>query len=437
MADRPNVLFLFTDDQRHDTLHGLGNEQIVTPHMDELARRGCCFTRAHIMGSYTAAVCIASRSMLLTGRTLWRAPQQVPESSALWPELMRQAGYRTFSTGKWHNDRGAFHRGFDAGAKIFFGGMSNHMAVPVHDFDPSGEYPAEKRYIGKKFSSELFTDQAVRFLEEYEDEEPFFMYVSYTAPHDPRMAPDRYEGMYPRGEVAVPENFLPQHPFDNGELRIRDEKLAPWPRTPEIVQEHIGAYYAMITHLDDQVGRVLEALQRTGHAEDTTLIFAGDNGLAVGQHGLLGKQNLYEHSIRVPLSIAGPGLQAGAQCDADCYLMDIFPTICEMTGLEIPDTVEGRSLLPLMRGESDRLRETTYFAYMGCQRGVRDERFKLLEYKVDGARTTQLFDLQEDPWELNDLSADPEYADDVGRLRAELRAWQRQTDDPEEGNWDF
>ena len=435
MSQRPNVLFLFTDDQRFDTLGVLGNREIRTPHMDELSRRGVAFTRAHIMGSYTAAVCIASRSMLLTGRTLYRAPQHVPLTSALWPQVMREHGYATWSTGKWHNDAGAFTRGFERGDKIFFEGMSNHLEVPVHDFDPSGAYPKEKRYIGKKFSSELFTDAAVDFLRRYDEDRPFFAYVSYTAPHDPRMAPAQYDRLYDRSRIELPASFMPRHPFDNGEMTIRDEVLAPSPRTPEIVREHIAAYYAMITHLDDQIGRVLAALEECGHADNTIIIFAGDNGLAVGRHGLLGKQNLYDHSIRVPLSISGPGLPAGAVCEADCYLHDVFPTICELTGLPIPDTVEGLSLLPVVRAERPYARPSMFFAYMSCQRAVREGRLKYVQYDVGGCKTVQLFDVENDPAEVHDLAGDPQHRLDCERLRERLAEWQAALDDPLAGEW--
>ena len=424
MPSRPNVLFLFTDDQRFDTLQALGNREIATPHMDELARRGVSFTHAHIMGSYTAAVCIASRAMMLTGRSLFRAPQTIPPDVALWPELMREAGYATFCTGKWHNDVAAFTRGFERGEKIFLGGMSNHLQVPVHDFDPSGRYPKEKSYIGKKFSSELFSEEAIEFLRRYEEDRPFFLYLAYTAPHDPRMAPKKYDGLYDRPKIDLPENFLPEHPFDNGELRVRDEQLAPWPRTPEIVREHIAAYYAMITHLDDQIGRVLAALDEAGHAGNTIVLFAGDNGLAVGQHGLLGKQSLYDHSVRVPLVMTGPGLPHGGRCDALCYLHDVFPTVCEMAGVPTPESVEGRSLLPIVRGEEP-ARESLFFAYMNVQRAVRDERYKLIEYFVDGQHTRQLFD----------LAGDPDCAQHRERLHDRLADWQSAVGDPLAGTW--
>ncbi len=426
---RPNILFLFTDDQRFDTLHALGNRDIVTPNLDALVENGVTFTHANIMGSTVPAVCAPSRAMLLTGRTLFHVPINLEGQLSL-PEVLRQAGYTTFATGKWHNTPPSFARGFTAGAKIFFGGMSNHLKVPVYDFDPSGKYPKGASYIGKKFSSELFSDAAVQFLREYTEEQPFFLYLPYTAPHDPRMAPEKYANMYDPRKIPVPENFMPEHPFDNGELRIRDEKLAPWPRTPEIVQEHIAAYYAMITHLDDQMGRVLAALQAAGHADNTIVIFAGDNGLAVGRHGLMGKQNLYEHSVRVPLVVSGPGIPKGEQRDAFCYLLDIFPTLCDLTDLPVPESVEGRSLAPVIAGDQPKVRDTLFFAYKDVQRAVREERYKLIQYSVNGARTTQLFDLANDPWEVKNLADDPTHADHLARLREELTRWQREVSDP-------
>ncbi|GAF96928.1 unnamed protein product, partial [marine sediment metagenome] len=290
-------------------------------------------TNAYIMGSMSGAVCMPSRAMLMTGRTLFRLEGSggtVPEEQVTMPETLQKAGYNTFETGKWHQDRATFKRCFTHGSKIFFGGMSNHYKVPVNDFDPTGEYPKEKIYSDEgKHSSELFSDAAIRFLRDYADDKPFFMYVSFTAPHDPREMPVEYLDMYDSDKIPLPENFMPEHPFDNGELIIRDELLAKFPRTPEEIRTHIAAYYAMITHVDAQIGRILDTLKETGNAENTIIIFSGDNGLAVGQHGLLGKQNLYEHSVHVPLIISGPGMPVGEKRDALCYLFDIFPTLCD------------------------------------------------------------------------------------------------------------
>ncbi len=440
-ARRPNILFLFTDDQRFDAVGALGNpalpRQVITPNMDRLVERGTAFTHAAIQGSVCPAVCQPSRAMLMTGRSLYHAPRDCGEFTTL-PQHLREHGYSTFGTGKWHNLPPSYARSFSDGASIFYGGMSNHLEVPVYDFHPDGSYPEEDRSIGKEFSSELFSDAAIDFLSACDGDAPFFAYVSYTAPHDPRMAPREFADLYDPSRIEVPPNFQPVHPFDNGEMVIRDEMLAPFPRTPEIVQEHIAAYYAMITHLDAQIGRVLDALEESGHADDTIVVFAGDNGLAVGQHGLMGKQNMYEHSVRVPLVIGGPGLPQGERSDALCYLLDLFPTLCDLADLPAPQTVEGRSLAPTIRGEAGAGGyDDLFFAYMDRQRAVRDERWKLVEYFGPAERVTQLFDLAADPWETANLASAPGMDEQVNRLRSALTAWQRAIDDPAEGAIDW
>ena len=430
---RPNILFLFTDDQRFDTIRALGNKDIVTPNMDRFVRNGTTFTNAYIMGSMSGAVCKPSRAMLLSGKNLFDLVDKggtIPPEHPMLPEIFRDDGYITFGTGKWHNGREAYARSFTAGANIFFGGMSDHYRVPIRDFDPTGKYPKETKYYKEgKHSSELFSDAAIEFLQDYKEDKPFFVYVSYTAPHDPRTAPKKYHDMYDPYKIALPKNFMAEHPFDNGEMRIRDEKLASRPRTPKEVSRHIADYYAMITHVDAQIGRVLEALEETGQAENTIIIFSGDNGLAVGQHGLMGKQNLYEHSVHVPLIISGPGIPKGKKRDALCYLHDIYPTVCELTGVAIPHSVKSKSLVPVLRDRKKKIRDTLFFAYKDIQRGIRDKRYKLILYFVKGKQTTQLFDLQVDPWELKKLADEGKYAEHVEKLDKKLLRWKNELGD--------
>jgi arylsulfatase A-like enzyme len=442
-SDRPNILFFFTDDQRFDTIAALGNEHIHTPNIDRLVHGGTTFTHAHIMGGSCPAVCMPSRAMLHSGRTLFHIQdqgQEVPADHALLGETLRAAGYTTFGTGKWHNGKAAFNRSFTHGAEIMFGGMADHWNVPVYDYDPSGQYatmlpivdepggsnkvryrPCDHIHSGKH-SSELLADATIDFLRQHEDG-PFFAYLSFLAPHDPRTMPQEFLDMYDPEQVPLPKNFLGGHPFDNGELHIRDEMLAGFPRTPLEIRRHIAEYYAMITHLDAQLGRVVAVLEEKGELENTIIVFAGDNGLAVGQHGLLGKQNLYEHSVRVPLIFSGPGVPKGERRDACAYLLDIFPTLCGLVDTPVPDSVEGVSLAPAMADPNEKVRDTLLCAYRHIQRSARDRRYKLIEYVVDGRRTTQLFDLETDPLEMHNLADDPAHADPVARLRTELVRW--------------
>ena len=431
---KPNFVFLFTDDQTYRSIHALNNPEISTPNMDRLVGRGTSFTHCFIQGSLSGAVCVCSRSMLMTGRSLFRSPlsPSAEDGFPLWPQVFRDAGYSTFGTGKWHNGKEAYALCFSHGSNIFFGGMHNmnsggHATPFVYDFDPDGQYPDEARRQPEVFSTDLFADSTVEFLNTYTDDAPYFAYVPFTAPHDPRMAPETFAAMYPPGSVSVPPNFLPEHPFDNGEMKIRDEALAPWPRTPEVVQEHRAAYYAMVSHTDYHVGRILDAVAARPDADNTYVIFTSDNGLAVGEHGLLGKQNMYDHSMRVPLIVAGPDVGTNRRVDDLVHLHDIFPSTCELAGLETPGTVESRSIAPLINGTGTGGYESVFGGYRVVQRMVRTDRHKLIRYPMIGR--TQLFDMREDPYEMRDLSGDPAQAATVAEMNAELASWQRETGD--------
>ena len=197
---------------------------------------------------------------------------------------------------------------------------------------PGPRWQADGQRTGEKFSSELFADSAIEFLQNHDGKKPFFAYVAFTAPHDPRQPPLGYREPYYRKLPPLPANFLPQLPFDNGMMQGgRDENLAAWPRTEAMIRDQLAEYYGLITHLDEQIGRILAALEKSGQAENTIIIFAADNGLALGSHGLLGKQSVYEHSMRTPLIIAGPGIPRGKATRAFTYLLDLFPTLCDVT----------------------------------------------------------------------------------------------------------
>ncbi len=342
MIHKPNIVFFFTDDQRFDTLHALGNAAIKTPNIDKLIARGTALTHAHIPCGTSGAVCMPSRAMLHTGRSLFhldREGQQIPKNHITLGQALRTNGDRTFGTGKWHNGKESFNRSFAEGAEIFFGGMADHWNVPVHNYDPDCQYNAKlpscvdmmhsKEVVYRHahhitpglHSSEMVCKAGIDFIHRQDGAVPFFAYIAFLAPHDPRVMPESFQRMYDPKHIELPPNFAGGHPFDTGALRIRDEELAAFPRSPEETKQHLADYYAMITHLDDQLGRVMNALEAKGLLEDTIIVFAGDNGLALGQHGLFGKQSCYEHSVRVPLVFAGPGIPAGRTSDTYAYLL--------------------------------------------------------------------------------------------------------------------
>ncbi len=422
-SGRPNLVVLVSDDHRPDALGAL-NRQLRTPNLDRLVMAGVLFRGAHIPGSDHVAVCIPSRAMLLSGRSLFRVGHDLAGVET-WPEALRAAGYQTLATGKWHNGAEACGRIFPGARNVFLGGMTDQFRVTVRDFDAQGR-PGEPRVV-ERHATELFTDTAFELLRDRDPQRPFALYVAYTAPHDPRAAPPEYHARYDPRWMTLPQNFLPEHPFDNGELAVRDERLLPVPRGNEAVRREIADYYAMITHLDAQVGRLLDALNRAGLAENTVVVFAGDNGLALGSHGLLGKQNLYQHSVGVPLIIAGARFKGPRAEAALCYLHDLAPTLCELAGVRPPEGMEGRSLVPILEGRARGLRSELFFAYRDVQRAWRDDRWKLIHYPVIGR--TQLFDLKADPGEIEDLAAEPRHSARVARLMRNLQAAQRAAGD--------
>jgi arylsulfatase A-like enzyme len=420
----PNVLLLFADDQRADTIAAWGNQHIQTPNLDGLVRRGFSFRNNYCFGSNSGAVCVPSRAMLMSGRT-WFDVRLDLAGVKLLPELLRERGYTTFATGKWHNGEKSFCRAFPRGRSVFFGGMADHTKVPVADVEDG---KVRNRRTAEKFSTEQFAGAAVEFIRGYHEKGPFFCYVPFTAPHDPRNPPEKYREMYYRKRPPLPANFLPQHPFDNGMTKnIRDENLAPYPRTKEVIGEQLCEYYGHITFLDEQVGRILKALEDSGHAKNTIVIYTADHGLALGSHGLLGKQSVYEHSMKCPLIIAGPGVPAGKSTEAFTYLFDLFPTVCSLAGASLPEKVAGKDLQPLWTGKVSRVRDSVFLPFSKLMRSVRDDRWKLIVYPPINHR--QLFDLKEDPAETRNLAEDPKHAAEIQHLTDLMKKWQAQVGD--------
>lgn len=440
---QPNVIFLFTDDQRYDTIAALGNDRIKTPNLDKLVKQGTSFRQAHIMGGTCMAVCTPSRASLFSGRTLWNLESQgdwdfaIPEKYVTMAEAFRRAGYVTFAAGK--NDPGFgkggdhFMRSFSKGDNLYYrGGHRGNNRTPMHSYPEDGKLvKANMKPVDGRFNADHFADAAVNFLKARtkSEKKPFFAYISFMTPHDPFNAPEEYLAMYEGKDMALPANYLPEHPFNAGVHHIRDEKLMKRPLTKEAIKRTLARYYALVTHTDAQIGRILKALEESGEADNTIIVFSSDNGLALGSHGLTGKQNVYQHGVQIPLIMKGPGVPKGETRDQLCYLYDIYPTLCELAGLKVPDTVQFRSLAPVLKDAAADHMGQLYFSFMNWQRAIRDERYKLIEFCVGDKRTTRLFDLQRDPNETKDLSEQAEMKPVLMKMRALLEISARQAND--------
>lgn len=436
-AEKPNILFIFSDDQSHDTIRALGHTDIDTPNLDRLVERGTTFTHAYNMGSYSPAVCIASRAMLITGRTLWRSNGAVAndaKAGRLWPQRMAAQGYETYFSGKWHINTDAT-KCFEHTSNIR-GGMPKDTTAGYNrplPGKPDSWNPSDPKFggfwQGGKHWSEVVGDDGVTFLgQAAKSDKPFFMFLSFNAPHDPRQSPKEYVDRYPLRRIQVPESFLPEYPQNEligSGRKLRDERLAPFPRDPNSVKVNRQEYYAIITHMDTQIGRILDALEASGKADHTWIIFTSDHGLAVGHHGLMGKQNMYEHSLRVPFIVTGPGAKAGVKIDAPIHLQDAMATALDLAGAD-RQGVEFQSVRPLLAGEKGGL-DAVYGAYTDAQRTVIHDGWKLILYPK--AKVAKLFHLTDDPHELKDLAADPAMTNRQRALFAKFKELQQETND--------
>ncbi len=462
---RPNFLIIVTDDQSPFTLSAYGNTVCQTPNIDRLAASGMTFDAAYHMGSWSGAVCIPSRTMLITGRTLWHIPNsnnQAPPGGDLahvpadladnsLAAVFNRPGYDTFRTCKEGNS-------YPPGDSLF---------TVLHEQSMRGGTP--------ETSSEWHGDRAVEFLQQREatgDADPFLMFFGFSHPHDTRDGTPELLGRYgaynaiePPTEVnplapPLPLNYLPAHPFHHGHPMLRDEVEVSGvliSRSEATVRNEIGREYACIELIDTQIGRVLEQLDAMGELDNTFIFFTSDHGIAVGRHGLMGKQNLYEHTWRVPFIVMGPGIEPGSRAPGNIYLLDLLPTLCDLADSSIPETVEGISFAPVLRGEAETIRDVLYGCYCGGtlpgMRSIRVADWKLIKYDViDGTvRETQLFNLADNPHEfliehhaadvvaltgiqpaahhLN-LASDPRCAAKRHELEALLLAEMQRLDDP-------
>ena len=438
-ATKPNVLFIFADDMSYETIGAHGMLDIDTPHLDTLVERGATFTHAYNMGAWGGAVCVASRAMLNTGRFLWNSQKTDLKSycadNLMWSQRMKQAGYQTYMTGKWHVPVSA--PGIFDVAKNVRAGMpkgSGYDRPKDAAAYAAGWKPWETKYggywAGGKHWSEVVADDSVAFLEQAaDDDKPFFMYLAFNAPHDPRQAPKDYIDRYPLERIKVPENFLEEYPHADAGYgkRLRDERLMPYPRTEFAVKVNRQEYFALITHMDVQIGRILAALETSGKADNTYIVFTADHGLAVGHHGMSGKQNMYDHSVRVPFMVVGPTVKAGSKVDAPIYLQDVMATSLDLAGGS-QDGVAFKSLLPMLQGKNTAHYDTIYGAYMGRQRMISKDGWKLIVYPTVGA--SRLFNLTKDSNEMVDLAGNPEYATKLQQLTAQLETMMDEMNDP-------
>jgi arylsulfatase A-like enzyme len=452
--ERPNILFIIADDQSpFDFKFYNPDSALEAPTIEKLAAEGMVLDGAYHMGAWSGAVCTPSRHMVMIGRTVWRLPNNrlLPDAAPAniaentMAAIFNRAGYDTMRTCKKGNSYAA----------------ANAKFTVVHDATKRGGTP--------ETGSAWHGDRVMDYLGEREasnDEDPFLIYFGFSHPHDTRDGTPELLKKYgatnhkdknslpPANPLqpALPVNYLPEHPFFHGQPGLRDEVAVSgvWKnRDEQTIRNEIGRQFACSEYIDQQIDRVLKKLEAMGKLDNTYVIYTADHGMAIGRHGLQGKQNLYEHTWRVPFIVKGPGIEAGSRARGNTYLLDVLPTLCDFAGIKAPDTVEGTSFRPVLEGKKETIRDVLYGVYSGGtkpgMRCVRKGDWKLTQFDVmDGTiRETQLFNLAENPHEfvaehgktkdnpmLTDLAEDPTYADKLAEMQALLLSEMRRLGDP-------
>lgn len=434
---KPNIMFVFADDLTHEGVAAYGLSEVKTPNIDRLVNNGVSFMHAYNMGAWGGAVCVASRAMLNTGCFVNRA-LAATKTKPQWADMMNDAGYSSYMTGKWHVP-GGMKPSFKV-AKHVRGGMPNQTKEGYdrpknEEAYKDGWKPWDTKYggfwKGGTHWTQVVADDTLSFFEKVKgDDSPFFMYLAFNAPHDPRQAPKEYVDMYPLDSINVPKNFLPEYPYAEAICgkNLRDERLMPYPRTEYSVKVNRQEYYAAITYMDYHIGRMLDALEASGKADNTYIIFTADHGLSVGHHGLVGKQNMYEHSMAVPFVMVGPGIKKNSRIDIPIYLQDAMATTLDLAGIKKAAHIEFKSLLPLLSGKTKTHYDNIYGKYMNRQRMILDGDWKLIMYPY-AEKKMRLFNIKNDPLEMDDQIDNPEYASKVKQLRRDFIILQKNMGD--------
>ena len=461
-----NVIFILADDHRFDFMGFTGKVPwLKTPAMDRLAREGAYFKNTFV----TTALCSPSRASILTGlfshnHTVVDNMAPVPKGLIYFPQYLQEAGYQTSFFGKWHmgDETDEPKPGFNHWESFKGQGVYYNPTLNIN-----GKQVA---YKDSAYISDLLTEHAVDWLENRDKEKPFFLYLSHKAVHADFQPAKRHKGKYKNEPIELPPSFRTSDSQVKGKQSVNQSieqevsKKQPLKgedyygkgRTPDwqkmqreswhgvdymyygkiSFSEFYRRYCETLLGVDESVGELLGYLDKNGLAEETLVIYMGDNGFSFGEHGLIDKRHFYEESVKVPFLIRCPEIFGGSKTmEPMIQNIDVAPTILAVAGIEKPPHFQGQSILPLLQGKEVKWRDKIFYEYYWehdypqtpTMHGVRTERYKLIRYHGIWD-TNELYDLQEDPYEMNNLIASPEHQVLVEKLTNDIYDWLESTD---------
>lgn len=435
-----NVIFILTDDHRYDFMGFTGKiPWQKTPHMDKLADGGAYFKNAFV----TTSLCSPSRASILTGQyshvhTIVDNVAGEPDSLVYFPQYLQNAGYTTSFFGKWHmgddDDRprpGFNHWESFRGQGVYYNPSLNINGKHVQFKDSS--------YI-----TDLLTNHAIEWLDNRDKKKPFFLYLSHKAVHSPLAPAKRHKGMYANKKYTLPQTYWQT---SNDEYKslfwpewVKQQRYS-WHGVDYMYHNHndidsmVQAYNETLMAVDESIGTIVDYLNKNGLANNTMIIYMGDNGFSWGEHGLIDKRHFYEESVKVPFLVYAPWLFKGGKTITKMVQnIDIAPTILELAGLQKPEYMPGKSFINLLKGDSAVWRDKIFYEYYWeydfpmtpSIYGVRTDKYKYIRYMGIWDQN-ELYDIEKDPFEVNNLINKPEYADIAKKMSADLFDWLEST----------
>lgn len=455
-AKQPNIVFIMSDDHAAHAMSCYGSRINKTPNIDRIAEEGLrldnCFC--------TNSICSPSRAAILTGQYnhlngVKTIVDHLDGRQTTFPKLLQAAGYQTAIVGKWHLGHGgnADPTGFD-----YWNVLPDQGDYHDPHFFEMGEKKQFKGYV-----TDLITDFSLDWLEKRDRDRPFMLMCHHKAPHRPWEPDEKHQHLYEDIDIPEPETFYDDYAtraeaavvatmrvdrdLDAVDLKVEPPAdLTPLERKKWNYQRYIKDYLRCVASIDDNVGRLLDYLDQEGIADDTIVIYTSDQGFFLGDHGWYDKRFMYEESLRMPFVIRYPkGIKAGQSSEAMCLNIDFPVTFLDYAGVKVPDSMQGCSMRPVLEGNTpDDWRTSMYYRYwmhldinhnVYSHYGLRTERYKLIYYYAEALGSSgskeekrkpewELFDLEKDPYELNNVYHDPAYAELIPKLKQELHALQ-------------